>query len=448
MISKYVAFKAARTAGFLGLWAIGAFACDSKKSAGPAAPPPPASVGVVTIQKRDLPLFIEAVASLDGYVNADMRARVRGYLRSQNYKDGANVKEGETLFTIDSSEYTVAASAAKANVTRAQVAQSRTRIELDRDNGLFKGGNLSQQDLDNAKAALADADGQVQAAQSSLDQANLNLSYTNIKSPISGVAGVAQVRIGNLVGQDGPTLLATVSQTDPIRVNFPLSEIDYVKYPERFQNMGQRDLTWAKAQFVAMDKAAAANKAATDPASGVPSGLKSKVADDGGLDLILSDGSTYPHRGVIVTVNRNIDSSTGTIQMQALVPNPDGLLRPGQYGRIRMRRGNEGGAVIAVPEKALISVQGSYSVAVVGADNKVSLKHVEVTASTGGLRIVTSGVVEGDKIVVDGTQKVTDGAVVDPHPAAADPVSSAAASAGATPPPVASASPAASSAHN
>jgi membrane fusion protein (multidrug efflux system) len=439
LISKRVALKISRSAAFFGLLAIGSLACDSKKSAGPAAAPPPASVGVATIQKRDLPLFIEAVASLDGYVNADIRARVRGFLRSQNYKDGATVKEGETLFTIDSSEYTVAAAAAKANVTRAQVAQSRTRIELDRDNGLFKGGNLSQQDLDNAKAALADADGQVQAAQAALDQANLNLSYTQIKSPIPGVAGVAQVRVGNLVGQDGPTLLATVSQTDPIRVNFPLSEIDYVKYPERFSNMGQRDLAWAKAQFVAMDKTAAANKAITD---------KTKIVDDGGIDLILSDGSTYPHRGVIVTVNRNIDASTGTIQMQALVPNPDGLLRPGQYGRIRMRRGNEGGAVIAVPEKALISVQGTYSVALVGPDNKVTMKHVEVASSTGGLRIITSGVTDGDRIVVDGTQKVTDGAVVDPHPASADAPSAAAS--GSLPPPVASAAPqaASSSAHN
>lgn len=147
-------------------------------------------------------------------------------------------------------------------------------------------------------------------------------------------------------------------------------------------------------------------------------------------------------------MNRSIDASTGTIQMQALVPNPDGLLRPGQYGRIRMRRGTEGGAVIAVPEKALISVQGTYSVAVVGADNKVTLKHVEVTASTGGLRIVTSGISEGDKIVVDGTQKVTDGAVVDPHPASIDPAPSGAAASSA--PPVASASPqpAGSSAHN
>jgi membrane fusion protein (multidrug efflux system) len=255
----------------------------------------------------------------------------------------------------------------------------------------------------------------------------LNLSYTQVKSPITGVAGVAQVRIGNLVGQDGPTLLATVSQTDPIRVNFPLSEIDYVKYPERFANMSGRDLTWAKAQFAKMD--AQTNKTASQKAAdqGKP------VIDDGGLELVLSDGSVYPHRGVIVTVNRNIDSSTGTIQMQALVPNPDGLLRPGQYGRIRMRRGTEGEQVIAVPEKALISVQGQYSVAVVGPDNKVALKHVDVASSAGGLRIVTSGVSEGDKIVVEGTQKVTDGAVVDPHPASPDPVASATASAAASP---------------
>ncbi|HEY4119817.1 MAG TPA: efflux RND transporter periplasmic adaptor subunit, partial [Byssovorax sp.] len=328
--------------------ALGALACGEAKK-GPPPPPPPASVTVTTLAKRDLPLFIEAVATLDGYVNADIRARVRGYLRGQSYKDGATVKEGALLFTIDASEYTVAQAAANANLTRAKVAQSRSKIELDRDQGLFKTGNLSQQDLDNAKAALDDANGQVQAAQAALDQASLNLSYTQIRSPITGVAGVAQVRVGNLVGQDGPTLLATVSQTDPIRVNFPLSEIDYVRYPERFKHMEARDLAWAKAQFAKLDQG--------QPADG----------GDPGVELVLSDDSTFPHRGVIVSINRQIDASTGTIQMQALVPNADGLLRPGQFGKVRIRRGNEGQNVLAVPEKALVSVQGSYSLAVVGA---------------------------------------------------------------------------------
>jgi len=390
-------------------------------------------VGVVTLARRDLPLFIESVASIDGYVNADIRARVRGYLRAQTYKEGAIVKEGQTLFAIDSSEFTVAVAAAKASLSRAQTAQSRARIELDRDVGLFNTGNLSQQDLDNAKAALADAAGQVQAAQAQLDQANLNLSYTNVRSPITGVAGIAQVRVGNLVGQDQPTLLTTVSQTEPIRVNFPLSEIDYVRYPGRFANMDQRDLAWAKKEFSRLDRPEAA-------------------ADDGAVQLILSDGSVFPHRGVIVSVNRNIDATTGTIQMQALFPNPGALLRPGQYGRVRLKRGGEGVGVLAVSEKALVSVQGQYSLALVGPDNKVALKHVELGAGAGGYRVVTSGAVrEGDRIVLDGVAKVTDGMTVDPKPqndpgpapaptlaaSAAPPAGSALAAT----PPVASASP-------
>ncbi len=372
--------------------------CDKKSAASDQASGPPPSVGVATLAKRDLGLYIEAVASLDGYDNADIRARVRGYLRSQAYKDGAVVKEGQTLFTIDPSEYDVAIASANASVSRASTAQSRAKIELDRDVGLFKGGNLSQQDLDNAKAALADAQGQVMAAQAALAQANLNRSYTNILSPLTGVAGVAQVRVGNLVGQDGPTLLTTVSQTEPIRVNFPLSEIDYVKYPERFKNLEHRDLKWASAQFALL-------------ASGNPGD-----AEAGSVELVLADGSRYPRRGVIVTANRNIDSTTGTIQMQALFPNAEGLLRPGQFGRVRMKRGDEGHQVIAVPEKALISVQGTYSLAVLGAGDKVTLKHVELGPSTAGLRIVLSGVSEGDRIVVDGTQRVTEGVTVAPHP--------------------------------
>jgi membrane fusion protein, multidrug efflux system len=386
------------------VWASSAsVACDKKSSASEGAAPP-AQVGVITIARRDLPLYIESVATLDGYVNADIRARVRGYLRTQTYKEGAVVKTGQTLFTIDASEYVVAVSAAKASLSRAETAQARAKIELDRDLALFKGGNLSQQDLDNAKAALADTQGQVQAAQAALDQANLNLSYTDIKSPITGVAGLAQIRVGNLVGQDQPTLLTTVSQTDPIRVTFPLSELDYVKYPERFKNLEQRDLGWATAQFAK---------------------LEASTSNDGAVELILSDGARYPKRGVIVTVNRNIDSTTGTIQMQALFPNPDGLLRPGQFGRIRMKRGEEGHQIIAVPEKALISIQGTYSVAVVSADNKVAFKHVELGPSTGGLRVVLSGVSDGERIVVDGTQRVTDGVVVAPHPAVEAPAPSA-----------------------
>jgi membrane fusion protein (multidrug efflux system) len=375
-----------------------------------APPPPPPTVYVATVARRNVSLYIDAVASLDGYVNADIRARVKGFLRTQSYKDGSPVKNGDTLFTIESADYSAAVASANANLTRAKVAQAHGKVQLDRDQSLLKTGMLSQQDLDNATANLADADGQVQAAQAQLQQAQLNLSYTQLRSPIDGVAGLALVRVGNLVGQDGPTLLTTVSQLDPIRVNFPMSESDYTKYPDRFRHLEQRDLAWAKKQFAQLD------------AAGVAEG------GDPGVELVLSDGSTYGHRGVIVTANRQIDSSTGTIQIQALLPNPDGTLRPGGYGNVRIKRRDEGHDVIAVPEKALISVQGTYSLGVVGPDNKVQLRRVEVGPSVQGLRVIEKGVTEGDRIVVDGVQKISDGALVDPKtapPPSASPAASA-----------------------
>ena len=371
-------------------------ACEEAKK---PPPPPPPTVYVTTIARRDLPVYIESVASLDGFVNAEIRARVRGYLRTQDYKDGAFVKSGALLFTIESAGYAATVQETKAALTRARVLQSRNRIQGERYQGLFKTGMVSQQDLDNVTASIGDADGQVQAAEAQLAQASLSLSYTQMRSPIDGVAGLALVRVGNLVGQADPTLLTTVSQIDPIRVNFPISETDYVKNPDRFKHLDARDLAWAKRQFPRLD-------AGGDTESGDP-----------GIDLVLTDGSAYGHRGVIVSANRQIDSSTGTIQLQALVPNADGLLRPGQFGRVRIKRENAGHDVIAVPERALISVQGTYSVGVVGPENKVQLRPVGVGASMNGLRVIEQGVGEGDRVVVDGVQKISDGAVVDARPA-------------------------------
>jgi len=357
---------------------------------------PPPTVYFATVSRHDLPLFIEAVGSLDGYVNADIRARVRGFLQTQSYKDGAYVKSGQTLFTIEPTEYGAALASANASLTRAKVAVSKNKVELERDQGLFNTGMLSRQDLDNATASVADTEGQVQAAQAQVTQAQLSLSYTQIRSPISGVAGLALVRVGNLVGQDGPTLLTTVSQLDPIRVNFPISEVDYVRYPERFKHLESRDLEWAKKQFSRF-------------ASG-------KTAENGdpGLELVLSDGSTFAGRGVIVAANRQVDPSTGTLQVQALVPNPELVLRPGQYAHVRMKRQNEGKDVLLVPEKALISVQGTYSIGVIGPDNKVKLHRVELGPSAQGQRVVISGVSEGDRIVVEGVQKISEGTLVVP----------------------------------
>ncbi len=346
-------------------------------------------------------LFIEAVGTLDGYVNADIRARVKGYLRTQNYKDGAPVKEGQLLFTIEPEEYANTVASANAAVVRAKAAKENGQVSLDRNQALAQQGLVSTQVVDNSVAQASDANGQVLSAQAALRQAQLDLSYTQIHAPVSGVAGLALVRVGNLVGQDGPTLLTTVSQLDPIRVNFPMSEIDYVRFPDRLKNLGQRDVAWAKAQFPKLD--------AKQRADG----------DDPGLELLLADGSLYPHKGVLVSANRQVDASTGTIQLQALFPNTDGALRPGQYGRVRIQREDQGRAALAVPEKALINVQGSYSVAVVGPDNKAKLRQVELGPPSKGMRIVLKGLDEHDSVVVDGVQKVTDGALVTPKTAPA-----------------------------
>ena len=378
----------------------GAGCAESK--AKPAAPPPPPSVQVTPVIRQDVALYTEAVGSLDGYVNAEIRARVRGILQGQRYKDGAAVKAGQVLFAIDRSEFQIAVESAQAALARAETARVHNKAVLARRTDLGAANVVSKQEVEDADAASRDSEDQVRTARAQLESAKLNLSYTEIRSPVSGVAGLAQVRVGNLVGQDGPTLLTTVSQVDPIRVNFPLSEIDYVKGAERFKRLEGRDLAWATKQFAKMEAGGA--------------------SDDDALELLLSDGSVFAHRGVIVAVNRQVDPSTGTIQLQALFPNPGNVLRPGQYGRVRLRRRDVGANALLVPEKALIQVQGTYSLAVVGDGNKVSLKKVEVGPSAGPSRIITSGVNVGDKVVAEGVQKVSDGITVVPQPLAAAPV--------------------------
>jgi membrane fusion protein (multidrug efflux system) len=338
------------------------------------------------------------VATLDGFDNAEVRARVRGYVKSLNFKDGAQVKAGDVLFMLEEAEWTAGVASANAALTRARVMRDHHRIRLDRDHGLLASGMVSQQEVDNTSAALADADGQIEAAKAALTTAALNLSYTQVRTPIDGLAGLAMVRVGNLVGQDGPTLLTTVSQTDVMRINFALSEVDYVRHPERFKNMDVRTLSWAREQFAELDEGKRAD------------------GDDPGVDLVLADGSVYGHKAIVVSVDRKIDPSTGTLQVQALVPNPDGLLRPGQYARARIRQSDAGHDELVVPQRALVSIQGVYSVAVVGDDGKAHLRKVELGPMSNGMQIVTHGVVEGDRIVVEGVQKVADGAPVNAQP--------------------------------
>ena len=313
------------------------------------------------------------------------------------------MKSGQLLFTIEPTDYAAAVAVGEGRrVARARVAQAHNKVQLERVPGPMKTGMVSQQDLDNATASLADADAQVQAAQAQLEQATLNLSYTQIRSPIDGVAGLALVRVGNLVGQDGPTLLTTVSQLDPIRVNFPMSESRLREYPDRFKQHRAARPRVGEKQFAKLE-----SEGATE-------------GGDPGVELVLSDGSTYAHRGVIVDGQSpdrcehrdHPDPGPGAEPRRRAAPR---AVRPGadRSGRTRAR------TCSSSPRRRSSPCKGTYSVGVVGPDNKVSCSRVEVGPSVAGLRVVTKGIAEGDRIVVEGVQKITDGAIVDPTPAPA-----------------------------
>jgi membrane fusion protein (multidrug efflux system) len=375
---------------------LGGAACN-KQAPPPPAPPPP-KVLVAPVKQAQVNLFDDNVGQLDGYVNAEIRARVRGYLKQQTYRDGSQVKAGQLLFTIDPVEFQAALDSARGTLGRAHAAVQLAQQQYTRTQALLKTGTVTQRALEDATAAAEDAKGQERAAQAAVRQAELNVSYTQLHSPLDGIAGLARVRVGNLVGQDGPTLLTTVSTLDPMRVRFPISERDYLKNAHKFKELGTHDLKWAKAQMTQLEKGR------TD-------------SGDEGVELVLVDDSVYPKRGIIVSTDREINPSTGTIQVEALFPNPEGILRPGQYARVRTRRADTGGDALVVSQKSLLEVQGTYSVAVVKQDNKVELRRVEVGAASGDERIITKGLSAGERIVVEGVQKVADGATVVPEDA-------------------------------
>jgi RND family efflux transporter MFP subunit len=379
---------------------LGAGAGCGKSSASKekAAPAPP-RVQFVTVERQDLPLYVESVAVLDGYVTADIRARVAGYLKTQNFKDGSRVKTGQVLFTIEPTDYAAAVNSARAELARTKALAAHGTSQFERNRTLHQSGVMSQQDVENAQADADSNHAGVNASVAALERAKLQYSYTTVRSPVDGIAGIPQVRIGNLVGQSEPTLLVTVSQIDPMRATFPLSELVYVKYPQRFQHLDQRDLKWAQGEFARLR---------ADP---------SRDSGDPGIELVLSDGSTYKDRGAVVAIDRRIDPTTGTIQVQALVPNPDGLLRPSQYARARFRQSDEGRGALAVPEKALTLLQGTFSLAIVKPDQTVTFRQVEVGQSVGGLRIVQRGLKAGERVVVEGLQSIKEGMHVDPVPA-------------------------------
>ena len=351
-------------------------ACDKEK---PAAPPPPV-VEVVTVAQRDVPIYMEWIGSLDGSVNAVIRPQVTGYLIKQNYREGDLVKQGQPLFEIDPRTFEAAVDEAKGLRAQQAVRYETTRANLARIKPLAAMNAVSQKDLDDATGSDLSAKASLEAADASLKTAKLNLGFTRIASPVTGIAGIAKAQIGDLLSPSMPTELTTVSTVDPIRVYFNISEREYLKIaPER--------------------------TAASKP---LP------------LELILVDGSFYPQPGKFLLLNRQVDSSTGTFKVAALFPNPQNLLRPGQYGKVRATMSVEKGALV-VPQRAVTEIQGKYLVAVVAAENKVDIRPVTVGERVGSDWIISQGLQSGEQVIAEGTQKVRPGMTVNPKPFAPTP---------------------------
>jgi RND family efflux transporter MFP subunit len=346
----------------------------------------PPEVLVTEAIQQDVPVVREWIGSLDGSVNADVRARVSGYLISQNYKEGAVVNKGDLLFQVDPSVYEAAVEEAKASVAQAEANQLQAEQTEQRETQLFQQKVESQQNRDNAVQSNTAAKAQLKAQQAAQRQAELNLEFTKITAPIAGIAGIANPGIGDLVGPSDSNPLTTISTVDPIKVYFQISEQDYLKVAERI----------------------GANRANPQPAPPV--------------EVILADGSLYPHPGKFSAIDRQVDNQTGTIRLAALFPNPENILRPGQFVRVRVTVKTLPGALL-VPQRAVNEQQTSYELAVIGADNKAEIRSVKVGERIGSLWVVEAGLKAGEKVVVEGLQKVRDNEPVKPtewnpqHPA-------------------------------
>src|SRR5499425_3414749 len=348
----------------------------------------PPEVEVVRVEQKDVPIWKEWIGILDGLWNAQIRPQVTGYLLRQTYTDGAFVKKDQLMFEIDPRTFQAALDQAKgqlanteSQVASAQANQVKAQNDVNRFTPLAKEQAIPQQDLDNAiqanlaaKAQVEAAKAQVEAAKAQVATAQLNLGWTKVVSLIDGVAGIAQAQLGDLVTPS--TLLTTVSTVDPIKIYFPVSEREYLDYVKEHPDEEKRHLR---------------------------------------LQLLLANGTVYPHEGQTSLVDRQVDVKTGTLRVQGLFPNPGNVLRPGQYARIRTIIATRRGALL-VPQKAVSELQGNYQVAVVGSDNKVQIRPVKVGERVGTDWIIEQGLKPGERVVAEGVQKVRGGLTVNPKP--------------------------------
>jgi membrane fusion protein (multidrug efflux system) len=365
--------------------------CASKSAPRPQMPPP--TVAVSEVKKQDVELYGSWVATLDGYVNANIQPQVSGYLIKQDYREGSFVHKGQILFEIDPRPFQAALDQAKGQVAQAkgQLGQAQAQlglaqINVRRDTPLAQAHAIAQSQLDNdiqtekqVQAQIQAIQASIQAAQAAVEAAELNLGFTKVRSLVDGIAGQATTQIGNLVSPT--TVLTAVSQVNPIRAYFPISEQEYLRIADKI-------------------KPGVNLLAASNP---VP------------LELTLANNSVYPYNGRILFADRQVDPTTGTIRIVAAFNNPGNVLRPGQFGRIRALTGIQKNALV-VPQRAVTELQGRYQVAVVGPDNRVNIRSVEVGSRIGQMWIINKGVNAGERVVSEGTSKVRQGAVVNPTP--------------------------------
>jgi RND family efflux transporter MFP subunit len=385
--------------GALGVAAIALVVWATRpKGASGNVPTSAPDVMVAQVEQKDVPIYGEWIGTLDGLVNADVRAQVTGYLSRQDYKEGAFVNQSQLLFEIDPRPFQAALDQAEgqlaqatAQLANAQAIQGRTQLDVERYIPLAREQAASQQDLDNAnqnnlaaKATVETAKAQIKTAEAAVETARLNLGFTRLTAPIDGIAGQAQLQVGALVTTNS-TPVTTVSTVDPIKVYFTVSESEYLDFNRRFPTESSRQAEFKRTP----------------------------------LDLILADGTTYAQKGTVDFANREVNQSTGAIRIAGLFPNPGNILRPGGYAKVRASTQIQKDALL-IPQRAVEELQGSYQVVVVDSDNKVTVHTVEVGERVGAQWIIEKGLKPGERVVVEGAQKLRPGMQVNPKPFVAE----------------------------
>ena len=368
-----------KTIGLIACLSYFLFACSDKQATQAPAPPPP-DVSVVETQAQDVPLFLEFVGQTGGLKDIAIRARVEGFMEGLHFQEGGEIKKGDLLYTLESQPFEEKVAARMSNVAEVKTMLAKTKGDLDRIKPLAEINAVSKSDLDEAVAAYEATQSSLEAAQATLRAAKIELSYTKIYSPIDGIIGKTKAKVGDFVGRDpNPVILNTVSQVDTILVTFFITETQYLEV--------------------------ARNLAGAEPA---------QVDNRGaGLELILIDGSVYGHTGKVDFVDREVDTTTGAMLVQASFPNPEKLLRPGQFVRVRIK-GQVFKDGILIPQRCVMELQGLYNVYVVDASNKAEIREITVGPKVGSNWLITKGLKPGEKIVYEGLQKIKDGLDVKP----------------------------------